>query len=157
MTRDLREAILGHDTGVAGKYTVGKRWGAELLEEARSEYERASEFLETVTRSRVNVAAEFRRTLLAVAGMSEEEAAKHVDDSNEELLAILREKLTGRSAAQTSLSNGNGNGNGHGVQKPVTIEEAEQLLAQGWTYVANFGPNRVLLQAPESRSPVPHS
>ena len=96
----------------------------------------------------MNVAAEFRRTLLAVAGMSEEEAAKHVDDSNEELLAILREKLTGHGTSQTSPPNGNGNGNGHGVQKPVTLEEAEALLAQGWTYVANFGPNRVLLQEP---------
>ena len=148
MTRDLREAILGHDTGVAGKYTVGKRWGSELLEEARREYEKASEFLETNARPRVNLAAEFRRTLLAVAGMSDEEAAKHVDDSNEELLAILREKLTGRGAAQSSPVNGNGNGNGHGVQKPFTLEEAEPLLTQGWTYVANFGPNRVLLQAP---------
>ena len=147
ISRDLREAILGHTgDGVASRYNVGKRWGEELLAEARREYANASEFLETNPQSRVNVAAEFRRTLLAVAGLSEEEAAKHVNDSNEELLAILREKLTGHEAASTSPANGNGNA--HGVQRPVTIEEAEALLAQGWTYVANFGPNRVILQAP---------
>ena len=153
ISRDLREAILGHDTGVAGRYHVGKRWGEELLTEARREYANAAEFLETNAQSRVNVAAEFRRTLLAVAGMSEEEAAKHVEDSNEELLAILREKLTGRGASQSPPPNGNGNGsgNGHGIQKPFTLEEAEPLLTQGWTYVANFGPNRVLLQSPSGR------
>ena len=148
ISRDLREAILGHDGGIASRYNVGKRWGEELLTEARREYANAAEFLETNAQSRVNVAAEFRRTLLAVAGMSEEEAAKHVDDSNEELLAILREKLTGRGASQSSPPNGNGNGNGHAVQKSFPLEEAESLLAQGWTYVASFGPNRVLLQAP---------
>jgi hypothetical protein len=152
ISRDLREAILGHDGGVASRYNVGKRWGSELLTEARREYANAAEFLETNAQSRVNVAAEFRRTLLGVAGMSEEEAAKHVNDSNDELLAILREKLTGRDAAPTPPSSGSGNG--HGVQKPVTLEEAEFLLAEGWTYVANFGPNRVLLQAPTwSQSP----
>ena len=144
--RDLREAILGHDTGVAGRYHVGKRWGEELLAEARREYANAAEFLETNAQSRVNVATEFRRTLLAVAGLSEEEAAAHVNDSNEELLAILRERLTGRGAGAPPQTTGNGNG--HGIQKPVTLEEAEKLLAQGWTYVANFGPNRVILQAP---------
>ena len=146
ISRDLREAILGHDGGVASRYNVGKRWGEELLAEARREYANAAEFLETNAQSRVNVAAEFRRTLLAVAGLSEDEAAKHVNDSNDELLAILRQKLTGREAS--ALPPTNGNGNGHGVQKPVTLEEAETLLAQGWTYVANFGPNRVILQAP---------
>ncbi len=146
ISRDLREAILGHDGGVASRYNVGKRWGEELLAEARREYANAAEFLETNAQSRVNVAAEFRRTLLAVAGMSEEQAAKHVNDSNEELLTILRQKLTGRDAAVPAPANGNGNG--HGTQKPFTLEEAEALLAQGWTYIANFGPNRVLLQAP---------
>ena len=147
ISRDLREAILGHDTGVAGRYHVGKRWAEELLVEARREYANAAEFLETNAQSRVNVASELRRTLLAVAGMSEEETAQHVDDSNEELLAILRQKLTGRDAAVSAPANGNG----HGTQKPFTLEEAEGLLAQGWTYIANFGPNRVLLQGPPNR------
>ena len=146
ISRDLREAILGHDGGVASRYNVGKRWGEELLAEARREYANAAEFLETNAQTRMNVAAEFRRTLLAVAGMSEKEAADHVNDSNEELLAILREKLTGRDAVVPVPAYGNGNG--HGVQKPFTLEEAEGLLAQGWTYLANFGPNRVLLQPP---------
>lgn len=145
ISRDLREAILGHDGGVASRYNVGKRWGEELLAEARREYANAAEFLETNAQTRLNVAAEFRRTLLAVAGLNEEEAATHVNDSNEELLAILREKLTGREAATRPV---NGNGNGHGVQRPVPLAEAERLLAEGWTFVANFGPDRVILKSP---------
>ena len=147
ISRDVREAILGHYGGISSPYNAGKRWGEELLAEARREYANAAEFLDTNAQPRVNVAAEFRRTLLAVAGMSEEEAAKHVNDSNEELLAILRQKLTGRDAAVPAPANGNGSN--HGVQKPFTLEEAEPFLAQGWTYVANFGPNRVRLQPPE--------
>jgi hypothetical protein len=144
ISRDLREAILGHDTGVAGRYHVGKRWGEELLAEARREYANASEFLETNAQSRTNVAAEFRRTLLDVAGLGPEEAADHMKDSNEEILAILRSKLLGREAAGSRRAGGNGGAS----QKPVTLAEAERLLGEGWTFVANFGPDRVLLQPP---------
>jgi hypothetical protein len=142
ISRDLREEILGHSTGVAGRYHVGKRWGEELLAEARREYANASEFLETNAQTRINVAAEFRRTLLGVAGLSEEEAAQHMTDSNDDLLALLRNKLTDRDAATSKPSNG------HGAQKPVPLADAERLLAEGWIFVANFGPDRVILQPP---------
>lgn len=144
ISRDLREAILGHDGGVASRYNVGKRWGEELLAEARREYANAAEFLETNAQTRMNVAAEFRHAALALAGLPEEEAAKHMKDSNDEILAILRDRLIGREAAIGEPVNGNG----HRVQKPVPLVEAEQLLSQGWTFVANFGPDRVLLQPP---------
>jgi len=146
ISRDLREAILGHDGGVASRYNVGKRWGEELLTEARREYANAAEFLETNAQTRMNVAAEFRRTLLAVAGLNDEEAVQHMNDSNDEVLALLRNRLIEREAADPERANGNGNG--HGVQKPVSLAEAERLLSQGWTFVANFGDDRVLLQPP---------
>ena len=46
ISRDLREAILGHSGGVAARYHVGKRWGPELLDEARLQYGRAARLLE---------------------------------------------------------------------------------------------------------------
>ncbi|EQD32626.1 integrase/recombinase, partial [mine drainage metagenome] len=46
ISRDLREAILGHSGGVAARYHVGKRWGSEMLQEARLQYRRASRLLE---------------------------------------------------------------------------------------------------------------
>lgn len=30
----------------------------------------------------------------------------------------------------------------------MTLQEAERLLADGWTYVSTFGSDRVLLQEP---------
>jgi hypothetical protein len=144
ISRDLREAILGHDGGIASRYNVGKRWGEELLAEARRQYGNAAEFLETNAQTRANVAAEFRRTLLGVAGLSDDEAAKHMADSNDELLALLRDKLLDRDRAASQLIPGNG----HRMQKPVALTDAERLLAEGWTFVANFGPDRVLLQPP---------
>ncbi len=146
ISRDLREALLGHDGGVAARYHVGKRWGAELMEEARREYARAASFLETNAQSRVDVAAEFRRALLAVSGLSEAEIAAHANDSNEKLLAILREQLTGRGT--TSATTPAPDGTSRRVQRPVPLVEAERLLASGWTFVASFGPDRVVLEAP---------
>ena len=148
ISRDLREAILGHDTGVAGRYHVGKRWGEELLAEARREYANAAEFLETNSQTRTNIAAEFRRTLLAVAGVTEEEAAQHMNDSNDEILALLRNRLLERDTPPPKPLNGDGGTNGHAIQRPVSLAEAEQLLSQGWTFVANFGPDRLLLRSP---------
>ena len=155
MSRDLREAILGHDGGISSRYNVGKRWGEELLAEARREYANAAEFLETNSQTRMNVAAEFRRTLLAVAGLSDEEAAQHMNDSNDEVLALLRNRLLEREAP--AAREPNSSRNGHVAQRPVSLPEAERLLSEGWTFVANFGPDRVLLQPPpaiESRAGV---
>ena len=146
ISRDLRESILGHDGGIASRYNVGKRWGEELLAEARREYANASEFLETNAQSRMNMAAEFRRTLLAVAGLNEEEMAKHMEDTNDEVLALVREKLRSKEAA--SSPPGSENGEGRRIQKPVPLAEARQLMAQGWTFVANFGPDEIILQPP---------
>ncbi len=146
ISRDLREAILGHDTGVAGRYHVGKRWGEELLAEARREYANASEFLETNAQSRMSVANEFRRTLLAVAGLNEEEMAKHMEDTNDEVLTLVREKLRSKGAAAPPPPNGNGEG--RRIQKPVPLAEARELMAQGWTFVANFGSDEIILQPP---------
>ncbi|HEY1198292.1 MAG TPA: hypothetical protein VGG32_06150 [Thermoplasmata archaeon] len=146
ISRDLREAILGHNGGVASRYHVGKRWGEELLAEARREYSNAAEFLETNAQTRMNVAAEFRRTLLAVAGLTKEEAAQHMNDSNDEVLALVRNGLIERKLA--IIDPAKGNGDSHMTQKPVSLDEAEKLLSEGWTFVANFGPDRVLLRAP---------
>ena len=64
ITRDLREALLGHDGGVASRYTVGKRWGPELLAEARKQYRQAAEFLETTTSGNTAVYRDLLQSLL---------------------------------------------------------------------------------------------
>jgi hypothetical protein len=146
ISRDLREALLGHDGGIASRYNVGKRWGEELLTEARREYGRASEFLETTAQSRTNVADEFRRTVLEVSGLAGDELAQHMRDSNDEILAILRTKLLGLDSGVPPVPGA------RGPQKAVPLAEAERLLGEGWVFVANFGPDRVLLQPPAKLS-----
>ena len=69
ISRDLREAILGHNGGVASRYNVGKRWGQELLDEARREYARASSFLETNQRAeKPDVLSEAKALILEAVG-----------------------------------------------------------------------------------------
>ena len=146
MTHDLREAILGHDGGVASRYHVGKRWGQELLDEARRQYGVATEFLETSSQTRVNVAAEFRRALLDLAALPEEEAKAHMNDTNEQIASLVRERLM--SLQSDTVREPSDAERKPPLQKPVTFVEAERLLSQGWTFVSSFGPDRVLLQAP---------
>ena len=144
ITRDLREEILGHDGGVSSRYNVGKRWGDELLAEARREYENAAEFLETNAQARLSVAAELRRTFLGVAGVPDDEISAHLGDTNEELLELLRKRLVLDAPTQPNAEPMPRRRS----QRPVTLQEAERLLAEGWTYVSTFGSDRVLLQAP---------
>jgi hypothetical protein len=144
ISRDLREAILGHDGGIASRYNVGKRWGEELLKEARREYANAAEFLETSAQNRTDVAAAFRKEVLGLSGYTGDAAAAHMDDSNEQILELLRVKLMeGQLPPPTTVTE-----SGSRVQRPVTLAEADRLFAEGWTFVSNFGTNRVILQAP---------
>lgn len=74
-------------------------------------------------------------------------------DSNDELTAILRAKLIGGEAtSSTPLAPNCGSTpatpNGRKQQRAVSMNNAEQLLSEGWTFVTKFGADRVLLQAP---------
>ncbi|MGI0140784.1 MAG: hypothetical protein ACREBT_06560 [Thermoplasmata archaeon] len=146
ISRDLREAILGHDGGTSSRYNVGKRWGDELRAEARREFANASEFLETNAQTRTNVAVEFRRTLLEIAGLPAEEAIHHMTDSNEELVALLRDTVLGPPGTLPALGGGPPFKR---IQRSVPLSEAEGLLSEGWTYVAHLGPERVIMQPPQ--------
>ncbi|EQD73182.1 integrase/recombinase, partial [mine drainage metagenome] len=46
--RDAREAILGHDLGVSGRYNLSKRLHPEMVEELRAAYARCEGYLSTV-------------------------------------------------------------------------------------------------------------
>jgi hypothetical protein len=150
ITHDLREAILGHDGGIASRYNVGKRWGEDLLKEARREYANAAEFLETSAQNRTDVAAAFRKEVLGLSGYTGDAAAAHMDDSNEQILELLRVKLMeGQLPPPTTVTESDTR-----VQRPVTLEEADRLFAEGWTFVSNFGTDRVILQAPSGAGKV---
>ncbi len=154
ISRDLREAILGHDGGVASRYNVGKRWGSELMEEARREYGRASSFLET-TRSKEepDLLRQAKLLVLEAVGVEGREAAKLAAESKDAVLAEVRKRLgasapesagTPPSATQaTDIPQG-----ASGVERAFLTEEVPKLLEAGWRYVAPLNGSMAVLRAP---------
>jgi hypothetical protein len=78
----------------------------------------------------------FRRQLLLVSGLSQEEVDKldlH-SMSDEELQSLVRKKLLGAPTSDSSK------------QKVVTVDEANGYLAKGWEYVAKLSNNKVVIK-----------
>ena len=141
MTRDLREAILGHDTGVSGRYNVGKPWGPEVLKEARAQYKRAEPYLLTSARAEEGNenATRVIRLLLEARGVSTEKLDK-LDlgsMSDEEIVALI--KTVGASPGTEKRT-----------QKAVSVEEVPKLLEEGWEFIAPLNGSMAVLRAPHS-------
>jgi integrase len=139
MTRDLREAILGHDGGISARYNVGKPWGAELLKEARAQYKRAESYLSTTggtTDSQAD-ATRIIKLFLVARGIPAEKLDK-LDIgamSDEEVVGLV--KKLGASAGPSKE-----------VEKAVPVEEVPRLLAAGWRYVAQLNGSMAVLRGP---------
>ena len=155
ISRDLREAILGHDGGVASRYNVGKRWGSELMEEARHEYGRASSFLET-TRSKEepDILRQAKLLVLEAVGLEGKAASKIAGKSKEEVLAEVRKRLgagppeephPGPTRAASSAGPGPG---ADAVERAFPTDEVPKLLEAGWRYVAPLNGSMAVLRAP---------
>ncbi|MCI4321734.1 MAG: hypothetical protein L3K05_05455 [Thermoplasmata archaeon] len=146
ISRDLREAILGHDGGIAARYNVGKRWGDELLKEARAAYKRCEPFLST-TATPVNTERDLttRMVVLRMHGYSAEELAKIdlASKTDDELIALADAKRLENQRASGAAPTGPG-------QKAVTIAEVGKMLEAGWEYVAPLGMDRAVLRLPQA-------
>ena len=139
ITRDLREAILGHDTGVSGRYNVGKTWGPDLLKEARMAYKRAEPYLLTsakVEEGNEN-ATRVIRLLLEARGVSKEVLDKHDlgSMSDEEIVALI--KTVGASPGTEKKT-----------QRAVPVEDVPKLLEEGWEYIAPLNGSMAVVKAP---------
>jgi len=152
VTRDVREAILGHDLGVAGRYNLSKRLGDETIEELRNAYEQASEFLlpggrpgETESRERL------LRLVLIAAGVSKNEVDR-LDISKlseDELVSLADAARAGRQASPVSVPPPPpGSTRNQRTQAVVSVGDVTERLEAGWEYVAPLGSNRVVLRAP---------
>ncbi len=139
ITRDLREEILGHDGGVAARYNVGKRWGDELLNEARAAYKRCEPFLSTLRADaeRDDEIERIRRVMLSIAGYSQAELAKM------NVGALSWDELAKRVEDRVGSK-----GEAHPSQQVVPLERVEGLLSAGWEYVAALGQDRAILRVP---------
>lgn len=138
--RDYRQFWMGHKGDIENRYTTNKhRLPDSVIDDMRQAYERSQEFLQTsksMETSEEKLRDSFRRQLLLVAGLSQEEVDKldlH-SMSDEELQTIVRKKLLGGE-----ITNGN-------KQKVVSIDEADEYLAKGWEYVARLNDNKVVIK-----------
>jgi len=140
ITRDIREAILGHDLGASGRYNLAKKLHPSMIEEMRAAYARCEPFLSTVPlRQDSQRDLETRRFMLGLAGFSEAEIDKALQDgkTDTELVDMAREKLGKRSPIPTRSG-----------QRAVALSEVGHLLEQGWEYVAPLGSDRVVVRGP---------
>ncbi|MCI4367875.1 MAG: hypothetical protein L3K08_08990, partial [Thermoplasmata archaeon] len=117
------------------RYNLGKKWGEDMLRNARSQYHAAEPFLSTsgapTTNSDEAVARALRILLLARGVPEKTLAGLDLTGKDDEQLKEIVRKL---GAAP--------------VEKPVSVEEAQRLMAEGWTYGGPFGASMVLLRAP---------
>ena len=139
MTRDLREAILGHDLGISGRYNLGKPWGEEILKEARAQYKRAAPFLET-NGSPGPSTDEIQREaavllLTGFRGLTEAEARHMVEGKSGSELANLLKSM-GPSAPEKR------------TEKAVPVEDVPKMLEAGWEFVSPLNGSMAVLRAP---------
>jgi hypothetical protein len=135
MTRDLREAILGHDGGISARYNVGKTWGKELLKEAREQYSRAESYLSTApNKSTDETKTDMARVMLIGLGYTEEELEDRDLLNPEVFQELVRQKVVPREAKVS--------------QKLVEASELPHFLEEGWTVVTALNGHQVVLNPP---------
>ena len=76
------------------------------------------------------------KQLLVIAGYSQEELEKMdmTSMSDEEVQSLLRKKLLGMQATNGAK------------QKVVTVDEANDFLAEGWEFVSKISDNKVVIK-----------
>jgi hypothetical protein len=138
--RDYRQFWMGHKGDIENRYTIDKRQLPEtVVTDMRQAYERSQEFLQT---SKGNETSEeklirtFRKQYLLVSGFNQTEV-EGMDlsaMSAEKLQEIVKKKLLGIQKINGSK------------QKVVSVDEANDYLAQGWEYVAKLADNKVVVK-----------
>ncbi len=143
-SRDYRMFVMGHKGDIQHVYSLHKKIPPDAVEAIRRGYRSALDFLETTKSAdrQGELKGLFRRQILIVAGLTEEEVDKMdlVGMSDADLQRIVRERLVGASSA-----NGNGRANGS-RQKVVRLTAVEAYLEQGWEWVAPLPDERAVLR-----------
>ncbi len=148
ITRDVREAILGHDLGVAGRYNLAKRLHPDTVEEMRGAYSRAAPFLETSGSPERAQAIEqnvLRRMLRLVGVQAEELDRVDLTKMDEDELA---DWVSQRTRHTHSAPKHPDERRGSMAQRVVPLGQVESLLAEGYEYIAPLGGDRAILKTP---------
>jgi integrase len=133
ITHPYRQFFMGHIGDIEARYTTNKgRLPKDLIEDMREAYKRCQPYLQTTKAGagEEELKASFRRQLLLLTGMKEDEMDKlNINDmTDEEIQDILKRRLP-----RAIMNNGN-------RQKVVPTEEVETFITQGWEFV-NVLPN----------------
>ena len=143
IVRDAREHFLGHDLGPAGRYHLGKKLRPDLVEELRSMYDRASEFLLTAPKPRKEEAKTLvRAEILKYLGYSDGEAERLATDPTVDVRKLLSEKLAPPKAADVKPPLPGDRA------KTVALTELDAFLAAGWKPIGPAGSERFVIGAP---------
>lgn len=140
ITSPLRESILGHNLGVAGRYNLAKTWGPETLKDARASYRASAPYLETNASagSHDDAVAKALRLLALARGVPPEklEGLDLSGKSEEEIVAFMRKVGIGATAPLPQR------------EEAVPVEEVPARLAAGWTTVTRLNDSMAVLRAP---------
>jgi hypothetical protein len=156
MDHDTREAILGHDLGVSGRYNLRKRLADHVVEAMRTEYERAMAFLLTARGAEERRSTDdFVRLLLQGLGLPEDTDLSQLSEKERvELADQISKRLASREGKTASFVPPDSRagprpaGNGAPVQRIVSLDEVPSLLEQGWSAVMPLDSLRFILKAP---------
>ena len=137
---DTREAILGHDLGVSGRYNLSRQLRVEQIDEMRKSYKRCEPFLSTVPTKTAGIDVIQREAavllLTGLHGRTEEEARGMVENkSGPELAELLRPPATKGGARA-------------GIERAVPIEQVPGLLDGGWQFVSSLNSSLAILRSP---------
>ena len=146
--RDYRQFWMGHKGDIENRYTTNKRRLPDaVIDDMRQAYERSQEFLQTKEIAQANedkLKKSFRKQLLLVAGLSQDEVDKMDLSSvtDEELQGIVRRKLLG----DTTTYNLKRQATNNPKQKVVKVEDTHAYLEKGWEYVGKLSEDLVIIR-----------
>lgn len=139
VVEDYRVFWMGHKGNIENHYTTNKNTlPEEIVEDMRESYSKCLQFLETdnyrESLSMVDkIKSEYRKIILSIAGFSDEEISEIdlLGLDEDEFLGLVRDKLLNHNEP---------------VQKVVTVEEAEELLNNGWIYITTLPNNKIVVR-----------
>ncbi len=139
--RDYRKFWMGHRGDIENRYTTNKhRLPQSVIQDMREAYKRSQDYLQTVKpelgEDQLKLA--LKKQFLAVAGFSDDEIVKYdlAAMSNEELNELVRKRLLG-------IMSNNG-----ARQRIVALTQLDELIREGWEYVAGLPDERAIVKMP---------
>jgi hypothetical protein len=138
MAHAYRAFFMGHTGDIEARYTTNKgRLPEDFIEDMRESYRKSLEYLETnrveVSEDRVQNA--LRRQLLLVAGFTGDEIeGMDPNMSDDAFQETVRRRLVG-----SMVNNGNS-------QRVVSVEDVEEFLGKGWSFVAKLSEEKAVLK-----------